>query len=84
VHRAYVAQTEIHKQLIAQIAGSTAACFSAEKYGADLEVRKCVIVEGTSLLVRKATLRSDKGNCIDKYYYSTCCWKYVDAFFGCK
>jgi hypothetical protein len=30
MHRAYVAQTDIHKQLIAQIADSTTACFSPE------------------------------------------------------
>lgn len=84
MHRAYVAQTAIHKQLIAQLAHSTAGCFSPKKYGADLKVRNCVIVEVTSSLVRKATLGSDKGNCTDKYYYSACCRKYVDAFFGCQ
>lgn len=80
MHRAYVSQTEIQKQMIAQVADTTAAC----KYGADLEDSNCVIVEVTSSLVRKAPLRSDKGNCTDKYYYSACCRKYVDTFFGCK
>lgn len=52
------------------------------KYGPDRQVCKCVVVEVTSLLDRKAALRSDKGNCTDKYYYSACCRKYVDTCFA--